>query len=155
MNNFLKQFAIKILLNNVSHIFNLITDYMEPYTNVVIFGLPDYYIVAFDLWLTISSLICFHMVEWHKLDHVLRQFRLLQDILEQCDKELRLHKYDLRGQHDLDWMNIHHHYIWRWEARYNNLGRAEVASTSFGYNHPYMVWYHSITRFFVTPHGSL
>ena len=25
--------------------------------------------------------------------------------------ELGLHKYDLRGQHDLDYMTIHHHYI--------------------------------------------
>ena len=95
------------------------------------------------------------MVEWHKLDHVLRQFRLLQDILEQCDKELRLHKYDLRGQHDLDWMSIYHHYIQRWEAGYDHLARTEATCTCYGYNHPYMVWYHSITRFFVTPHGSL
>ncbi|KAL6336181.1 hypothetical protein AAG906_011063 [Vitis piasezkii] len=68
--------------------------------------------------------------------------------------ELGLHKYDLRGRHDLDWMSIHHHYIQRWEARYDHLARAKATSTSYGYNHPYMVWYRSITHLFLTPHES-
>ena len=111
----------------------------EPYTDDVIFGLLDYYTIASDLWLTISPLICFHIVEWYRPDRVLRQFRLLQHILKQCDIELRLHKYDLRGRHDLDWMSIHHHYIQSWEARYDHLARVEASYTSYGYNHPYMV----------------
>ena len=96
----------------------------------------------------------FHIVEWHRPYCVLRQFGLLQHILEKCDTELGLHKYDLRSRHDLDWMSIHHHYIQRWEARYDHFARAEVAYTFYGYNRPYMVWYRSITRFFFTPHGS-
>ncbi|RVW33975.1 hypothetical protein CK203_100769 [Vitis vinifera] len=59
-------------------------------------------------------------------------FGLLQHILKQCDMELGLHKYDLRGRHDLDWMSSHHHYIQRWEARYNHLARTEATSTSYG-----------------------
>ncbi|RVW87901.1 hypothetical protein CK203_039758 [Vitis vinifera] len=51
-------------------------------------------------------------------------------------------------------MSIHHHNIQRWEARYDHLAKAEATSTSYGYNHPYMVWYRSITRLFLTPHGS-
>ena len=96
----------------------------EPYTDDVIFGLPDYCTIASDLWLTISPLIFFYIVEWHRPDRVLRQFGLLQHIPEQCDTELVLHKYDLRGRHDLDRMSIHHHYIQRWEARYDHLTRA-------------------------------
>ena len=126
----------------------------EPYTDDVISALPDYCTIASDLWLTISPLICFHIVEWHRPDRVLRQFGLVQHIPEQCDTELGLHRYDLRGRHDFDWMSIHHHYIQRWEARYDHLARAEAAYTSYGYNHPYMVWYRSITRLFLTPHGS-
>ena len=84
--------------------------------------------------MTISPLICFHIVEWHRPDRVLRQFGLVQHIPEQCDIELGLHRYDLRGRHDLDWMSIHHHYIQRWEARYDHLARAEAAYTSYGYN---------------------
>ncbi|KAL6316441.1 hypothetical protein AAG906_018144 [Vitis piasezkii] len=53
----------------------------EPYTDDVIFGLLDYYTIASDLWLTISPLICVHIVEWYRPDRVLRQFRLLQHIL--------------------------------------------------------------------------
>ncbi|RVW66675.1 Serine/threonine-protein phosphatase 7 long form-like [Vitis vinifera] len=110
----------------------------ESYTDDVISGLPDYCTIAFDLWLTISHLIFFYVVEWHRPNHVLRQFGLLQHIPEQCDTELGLHRYDLRGRHDLGWMSIHHHYIQRWEARYDHLTRAEAAYTSYGYNHPYM-----------------
>ncbi|RVW60872.1 hypothetical protein CK203_033578 [Vitis vinifera] len=51
-------------------------------------------------------------------------------------------------------MSIHHHYIQRWEARYDYLARVEAAYTSYEYNHPYMVWHRSITRLFLTPHGS-
>ena len=90
----------------------------------------------------------FHIVEWHRPYCVLRQFGLLQHILEKCNTELGLHKYDLRSRHDLDWMSIHYHYIQRWEARYDHFARAEVAYTFYGYNRPYMVWYRSITRFF-------
>ncbi|KAL6320286.1 hypothetical protein AAG906_005369 [Vitis piasezkii] len=68
--------------------------------------------------------------------------------------ELGLHKYDLRGRHDLDRTSIHHHYIQRWEAKYDYLARAEATSTSYGYSHPYMVWYCSITHLFLTPYGS-
>lgn len=84
----------------------------------------------------------------------MRQFGLLQHIPEQCDTKLGLHKYDLRGRHDLDWISIHHHYIQRWEARYDHLARVEATYTSYGYNHPYKVWYRFITRLFMTPHGS-
>ena len=126
----------------------------EPYTDDVISALPDYCTIASDLWLTISPLICFHIVEWHRPDRVLRQFGLVQHIPEQCDTELGLHRYDLRGRHDFDWMSIHHHYIQRWEAKYDHLARAEATSTSYGHSHPYMVWYCSITRLFLTPCGS-
>ena len=66
----------------------------------------------------------------------------------------KLHKYDLRGRHDLDWITIHHYYIESWEARRNHLIRANATSTSFGYNHPYMMWYCTTTHLFITPHGS-
>ncbi|RVW86233.1 Serine/threonine-protein phosphatase 7 long form-like [Vitis vinifera] len=95
-----------------------------------------------------------HVLPQYRPDRVLRQFGLLQHIPEQCDTELGLHKYDLRGRHDLDWMSIHHHYIQRWEAKYDHLARAEATSTSYGYSHPYMVWYCSITRLFLTPYES-
>ncbi|KAL6336065.1 hypothetical protein AAG906_010334 [Vitis piasezkii] len=98
----------------------------EPYTDDVISALPDYCTIASDLWLTISPLICFHIVEWHRPDRVLRQFGLVQHIPEQCDTELGLHRYD--------WMSIHHHYI-----------QSEAVYTLYGYR--------SITRLF-TPHGS-
>ena len=96
----------------------------------------------------------FHIVEWHRPYYVLRQFGLMQCISEQCDTEPKLHKYDLRGQHDLYWITIHHYYIERWEARNNHLVRANASSTSFGYNHPYMMWYCTITHLFISPYGS-
>ena len=60
--------------------------------------LPAYCTSGVDIWMTISPLICFHIVEWHRPDRVLRQFGMRHGILEACDKEAILHRYDLRGR---------------------------------------------------------
>ena len=50
-----------------------------------------------DIWMTISLLICFHIVEWHKPDKGMRHFGMLHEISECCDTEATLHQYNLRG----------------------------------------------------------
>ncbi|WJZ85618.1 hypothetical protein VitviT2T_005142 [Vitis vinifera] len=59
-------------------------------------GLPNYCTVGKYIWCTISPLICFHIIEWHRPDRVLRQFRFRQGIPQPCDNESILHKCDLR-----------------------------------------------------------
>ena len=53
---------------------------LQPYIVDMNVGLPHYCIVRKDIWCTISPLICFHIVEWHRPDRVLQQFGFHQGI---------------------------------------------------------------------------
>ena len=77
-----------------------------------------------------------------------------QRISEACDTEVILHRYDLRGRQEANWMDRHREYIQRWNSRFDHTSNAEAFSEVLTYNDPYMVWYRSITRLFVTHHGS-
>ena len=117
-------------------------------------GLPDYCLVGKDLWCTISPLICFHIVEWHRPDRVMRQFGFRQGISQPCDNDSNLHECDLRGRHNVDWTERHGEYIRRWAFRHNHIARDQMTFGSLGYHYPYMVWYRSITIRFLTCTGS-
>ena len=83
----------------------------QPYTSNIISTLLDYCIIGDDIWRTMSPLICFHIVEWHRPYWVLHQFGMKQHILESCDTNIKLHCMDLQGRHDLDWSDVHKEYI--------------------------------------------
>ena len=61
-----------------------------------------------------SPLICFDIIEWHRLERVLRQFRMQQRIHPPCLIDMELHLVDRRGQHQYDWMTFHAQYISLW-----------------------------------------
>ncbi|KAH1248760.1 Serine/threonine-protein phosphatase 7 long form [Glycine max] len=46
----------------------------EPYTSTVMSTLPPICLVGSVAWCAVVPLICFHVVEWHQPDRVLRQF---------------------------------------------------------------------------------
>ena len=77
-----------------------------------------------------------------------------QGISEACDTEAILHQYDLRGRQEDNWMDRHREYIQRWNSQCDHIANDEAFSEVLTYNDPCMVWYRSITRLFVTPHGS-
>ncbi|KAL5130685.1 Serine/threonine-protein phosphatase 7 long form [Glycine soja] len=52
----------------------------EPYTATVMAALPPICVVGSVAWFAVVPLICFHVVEWHQPDRVLRQFGLQQPI---------------------------------------------------------------------------
>ncbi|WJZ84265.1 hypothetical protein VitviT2T_003876 [Vitis vinifera] len=126
----------------------------RPYVDDMNVSLPNYCTARKDIWCTISPLICFHIIEWHRPDRVLRQFGFRQGIPQPCDNESILHKCDLKGRHDVDWTTRHGDYIQRWSSRHEHIARGEMAIGSLGYHNPYMVWYHSITIRFLTRTGS-
>ena len=117
-------------------------------------SLPDYCTVGKDIWCTISHLICFHIVEWHRFDKVLQQFGFRQGIPQPCHNESILHKCDLRSRHDVDWSTRYKNYIQRWTSKREHIARGKMAIGSLGYHDPYMVWYCSITIQFLTQIGS-
>ena len=59
--------------------------------------LPAISLVDQEIWRTMSPLICFDIVEWHRPERVLRQFGLQQGIPPSCSIELDLHSMDRRG----------------------------------------------------------
>ncbi|RVX07230.1 Serine/threonine-protein phosphatase 7 long form-like [Vitis vinifera] len=60
-----------------------------------------------EIWRTMSPLICFDIVEWHRPERVLRQFGLQQGIPLSCSIEQHLHSVDRRGRHKYDWEAFH------------------------------------------------
>ena len=84
-------------------------------------GVPNYCTVEKDIWCIISPLICFHIVKWHRIDWVLRQFGFCQRIRQPCDNASILHKSDLRGRYDVDWTIRHRDYILCWGSRHKHM----------------------------------
>ena len=51
-----------------------------------------------------------------------------QGIPEACDTEAILHRYDLRGRQEDNWMDQHQEYIQRWNSRCDHIANAEAFS---------------------------
>ncbi|KAH1242699.1 Serine/threonine-protein phosphatase 7 long form [Glycine max] len=49
----------------------------EPYTTTVMSMLPPICLVGSVAWCAVVPLICFHVIEWHQPDRVLRQFGMV------------------------------------------------------------------------------
>ena len=50
------------------------------------------------MWTATVPLVCFHIIEKHTPDRVVRQFGMIQEILRDVDTDEVLHKIDLRGK---------------------------------------------------------
>ena len=118
----------------------------ELYTFDIILTLPDY----LYYWCTVSPLICFHIVEWHRPDWVLHQFGMSRHILESCDTSIKLHSINLQGWHDFDWRVEHQEYKEIWSHRCDHVVSSELIFRDISYYNPYMQWYCSITHQFIT-----
>ena len=97
-----------------------------------------------------SPLICFGIIEWHRPERVLRQFRLHQEIIHLA----------LLGNNYIEWMHVDDFKEIGRRIMLHTLpyGIRERAGSSlhpyggyYGFHDPYMQWYHHITRRFMTP----
>ncbi|TYK01398.1 serine/threonine-protein phosphatase 7 long form-like protein isoform X1 [Cucumis melo var. makuwa] len=124
-----------------------------PYTPDIMASLPVRCQSGQAVWTYVGPLICFHLVEKHQPDRVLRQFNMLQTPPAISYTDQRLHQIDLRGKHDQDWRRIHAEHIGVWNSRYDF--RVEAPTTSEPtVSENYFVWYRSITRRFITQEGA-
>ena len=74
----------------------------EPYIGELVAHLPDICLANQEIWRTMSPLICFETIEWHRLKRVLCQFNLHWGIPSACSLEQELHLVDGRGRHKYD-----------------------------------------------------
>eukprot|EP00256_Glycine_max_P056678 XP_014624318.1 serine/threonine-protein phosphatase 7 long form homolog [Glycine max] len=75
----------------------------EPYTTTVMSMLPPICLVGSMAWCAVVPLICFHVVEWHQPDRVLRQFGMQQPIPESPSQPWNVHGLTLKGKMDENW----------------------------------------------------
>ena len=64
-------------------------------------------IVGRVVWTATVPLVCFHLVEKHTSDRVIRQLGMIQEIPHVVDTDTLLHAIDLRGKVGVDWMRKH------------------------------------------------
>lgn len=122
----------------------------EPYEHFMT-TLPEYCTNGFEIWRSISPLICFHISEWHLPNRVMRQFGLKQGIPEECNTELKLHAIDLRSQ---NWRSLVEPSILRWRARRDYIVFNEPIDALGDTTPEYMPWYFNITRRYITREGA-
>ncbi|KAH1193787.1 Serine/threonine-protein phosphatase 7 long form [Glycine max] len=108
----------------------------EPYTPTVMAALPPICVFA------VVPLICFHVVEWHHPDRVLRQYGLQQPISGCPSQSQNLHGITLKGKQDKNWFHLLAPIISQW----NNAAQFRVdvyprQEGLLGFNSDYMVWY--------------
>ncbi|RVW27261.1 Serine/threonine-protein phosphatase 7 long form-like [Vitis vinifera] len=123
----------------------------EPYTADLIAHLPAICQADEEIWRTMSPLICFDIIEWHRPERVLRQFHMQQGIPPPCLIDMELHLVDRRGRHQYDWVTFHAQYISLWATRSERIATAPLAITTMSFYDPYMQWYRRITRRLIAP----
>ena len=76
--------------------------------------LPPWCVAGRAVWTATVPLVCFHLVERHTLDRVVRQFGMIQEIPRDVDTDRVLHGIDLRGKIGVNWMQKHAVHILEW-----------------------------------------
>ncbi|XP_040863880.1 uncharacterized protein [Glycine max] len=112
----------------------------EPYTPTVMAALPQICVVGSVVWFAVVPLICFHVVEWHQPDRVLRQYGLQQPIPGCPSQPQNLHGITLKGKQDENWFHLLAPIISQW----NNAAQFRVdvyprQQGLLGFNSDYML----------------
>nr|CAN62346.1 hypothetical protein VITISV_006921 [Vitis vinifera] len=110
----------------------------QPYMGDLVAHLPVISLADQEIWRTMSPLIFFDIVEWHRPERVLRQFGLQQGIPPSCSIEQDLHSVDRRGRHKYDWGAFHAQYITLWASRAERIAMAPPMVGAMQFHDPYM-----------------
>ena len=105
------------------------------------------------VWTTTVPLVCFHLVEIHTLDRVVRQFGMIQEISCNVDTNRVLHGIDLRGKIGVNWMQKHAMHIPEWGNRLYR--RCEAVLGDMPPQHEYHDWFKRVTRRFIDRLGAV
>uniref|UniRef100_A0A7N2MJ75 Aminotransferase-like plant mobile domain-containing protein n=1 Tax=Quercus lobata TaxID=97700 RepID=A0A7N2MJ75_QUELO len=116
--------------------------YEDEYEN-----LPPWCVAGRAVWTAIVPLVCFHLVEKHTPDRVVRQFGMIQEIPHHVNTDPVLHAIDLRGKMGVDWMRRHAMHLTDWGHRLQR--RCEAVLGDMPLQHEYFDWFTRITRRFI------
>ena len=97
-------------------------------------------------------LVCFHLVENHTPNYVVRQFRMIQEIPRDVDTDTMLHEIDLRGKIGVDWMRRHARHIIKWGNHLQR--RCEAMLGDMPPQHEYFDWFKRVTQRFIDRPGT-
>ena len=114
--------------------------------------LPKYCVAGRAVWMATVPLVCFHLVEKHTPDRVVRQFGMIQEIPQPVDTDTVLHGIDLRGKVGVDWTRRHAGHIIEWGNRFER--RCKAVLGDMPPHHAYFDWFHRVTRRFIDHKGA-
>lgn len=122
----------------------------QPYTHDILSNLSEHCREGSNIWYYKGPLICFYIVEPHNPDRCLRQFGMVQSIPSPCIYSHDLHKLDLKGKTDINWIVMHHEHLDHWNSREQHVVVADVGA---GVSDEYHNWFSSITLPYLTRIG--
>ncbi|XP_061374111.1 serine/threonine-protein phosphatase 7 long form homolog [Gastrolobium bilobum] len=93
------------------------------------------------LWLAVTPLIYFHIIEACQPDRCMRQFGLDQPILDVSRKLRGIHDHTLQGKVDENWRRKLRPWIERWQVREQHIVVPPPLLGLMSPNHAYMEWY--------------
>ena len=109
--------------------------------------LPAWCVAGRAVWTATVPLVCFHLVEKHTPDRVVRQFGMIQEIPNDVDTDTVLHAIDLRGKVGVDWMRKHALHLLHWGNRLEWCCQAVLGDMPP--QHQYFDWFKRVTRRFI------
>ena len=113
--------------------------------------LPPWCVAGRAVWTAMVPLVCFHLVERHTPDRVVRQFGRIQEIPRDVDTDRVLHGIDLRGKIGVNWMQKHAVHILEWGNRLYRRSKAVLGDMPP--QHEYHDWLKRVTRRFIDRPG--
>ena len=115
--------------------------------------MPVYCLQGRQIWRSVVPLICFHIVEWHQPDRVLRQFGFSQPIPQPPRQTDDMHSIKLTSS-ATNWMTENQHWITLWESRHRRIVASNTMTQPLHYHSQYMEWYRMIARRWVSQKGA-
>ena len=109
--------------------------------------LPLWCVAGRAVWTATVPLVCFHIIEKHTLNRVVRRFGIIQEIPRDVDTDEVLHKIDLRGKVGVNWMQRHAVHILNWGNRLQR--RCEAVLGDMPPQHEYFGWFNRVTQRFI------
>ena len=114
--------------------------------------LPPWCVAGRAVWTATVPLVCFHLVEIHTPDRVVRQFGMIQEIPGNVDTDTVLHAIDLRGKVGIDWMWKHALHLLNWGNRLQRCCQAVLGDMPP--QHQYFDWFKRETQRFIDVPGA-